>query len=115
MSEGLLEGHLEVCFYNLPAGPVQVTMSKSMGCIIADCRLPLALRQNLKLHRKLPDSSPGNPVLSTYAYVDIQLALILDISQRCCLLSRSERLGGVFFSFPTSPLSNKAKGSKGKS
>jgi len=97
MSEGLLDRHLEFCFYNLAPGLVQVAMGKSVSGIISNHGLPLILCQDFDLYCKPADLSSGNPELSTHARVNIQLTLILDLSQRCCLLFCNESSRKVFF------------------
>lgn len=65
MRQSFFKGHLEISFYNLPTWPVQVTVGKSMGGIVADRRLPLASCEDLKLHGKPHNPSAGDLVVDT--------------------------------------------------
>jgi len=99
MCESLFKSHPEVCLRNPPAVPVCVTVSESMGRIVTDNRLPLALYQNLKLNRKPGNPSSVDPVLRAYPGIEIQLAFIRYISQ-CWRFSPAQQRADIRLILP---------------
>lgn len=88
MRERLVKGHHKIYLNNLSTGLVEVTMGELMGSIIADHRLPLALCHDFKLYCKSCNPPSVDSVVSMHSRFAIQLAFILDVSRRSCLLLR---------------------------